>query len=162
MKSAFFTLLLVFFTFFLFGQKYIQVETRNRYKVKRFTIGQTLTFKLKGENETWRTQEITSILPEQNIILMDNQIVRVEQIACFRRNRTFLQGAAKQLYKFAAAWLLYGSVDHLVAKTPFAKKDLYVPATAVATGLVLQQVFKYKYTRFGDRTRLRLLDLNFK
>jgi hypothetical protein len=162
MKSIFITLLFSFVTLFLFGQKYIQIETRNRYKVKRFAIGQTLTFKLKGKEEVWRTQEITDILPEQNIILMDNEIVEIEKIACLRKNRFFVHGAAKQLYKFAAAWLLYGSIDHLVAKTPFTKKDLIVPITSATTGFVLQQAFKYKYTRFGSRIRLRLIDLNFK
>lgn len=162
MKSKFLTLLFLFFTLFLFGQKYIQVETRHRYKVKRFTIGQTLTFKLKGKDEVWRTQEITNILPEQNIILMDNEMVEVEKIAYFRRNRTFCQAAAKQLYKFAGVWLLYSAGDHLVAKTPFTKKDLTVPAVSTGMAFVLQKVFKYKYTRFGERKRLRLLDLSFK
>jgi hypothetical protein len=162
MKSIFCTFLFLCCTFFLLGQKYVQVETQNRYKVKRFTIGETLTFKLKGKEEVWRTQEITDILPEQNIILMDNQIVELEKIACFRRNRSFIQGTARQLYKFAAGWLLYSTVDHIVTKTPFTKKDLNVPTVSTATGFVLQNTFKYKYTRFGNRKRLRLIDLNFK
>ena len=147
---------------FLFGQKYIQIETANRYKVKRFTIGETLTFKLKGKGEVWRTQDITQILPEQSIILMDGEMVKIENIACFRRERSFFQAAARQLYKFGAAWLLYSAGDHLVSKTPFTKKDLRVPGVSVATGFVMQKAFKYKYTRFGNRKRLRLIDLNFK
>ena len=162
MKSILCCFLFSCCSLFLFGQKYIQIETRNRYKVKRFTIGETLTFKMKGKDEVWRTQEITNILPEQNIILMDNQMVKTENIACFRRNRTFFQAAARQLYRFGAVWLLYSAGDHLVSKTPFTKKDLNVPIVAVATGLVFQTVFKYKKTRFGNRKRLRLIDLNFK
>ena len=162
MKSILYCILFSCCSLFLFGQKYIQIETRNRYKVKRFTVGETLTFKLEGKDEVWRTQEITNILPEQNIILMDNQMVKIENIACFRRERSFFQGVARQLYKFGAAWLLYSAGDHLVAKTPFTKKDLNVPATSLATGFILQKSLKYKYTRFGNRKRLRLIDLNFK
>lgn len=162
MKSIICCFLFSFCSLFLFGQKYIQIETRNRYKVKRFTIGETLTFKLEGKDEVWRTQEITNILPEQNIILMDNKMVRIENIACFRRNRTFFQAAARQLYKFGAGWLLYTAGDHLVFKTKWSKKDLNVPVASVATGFILQKAFKYKYTRFGNRKRLRLIDLNFK
>jgi hypothetical protein len=147
---------------FCFGQKYVQVETVNRLKVKRFTIGTELTFQLKGKDQPWYTRTITGIVPEQNIILFDNEMVKIQNIQFFRFQRVFLQGFAKQLYRFGVAWVAYGAIADVFDQYTLKKSDGYVAATAIASGFLLQKGFKYKYTRFGRRKRLRLIDLSFK
>ncbi len=147
---------------FCFGQKYVQIETVNRLKVKRFTIGTEMTFQLKGKDQPWYTRTITGIIPEQNIILFDNEMVKMEDIKSFRFPRVFLQGFAKQLYRFGVAWVAYGAVGDLFNQYTLKKSDGYVAATAIASGFLIQKGLKYKYIHFGRRKRLRLMDLSFK
>jgi hypothetical protein len=161
MKKKLLFIIFLLSAIFSFAQKYIQVETVNRLKVKRYTIGESMTFRLKGKTE-WYTRDVTNIIPEQNIILFDNMMIKTNEIEAFRFERSFIQGFAKQLYKFGGAWLLYASFDHLVARTDFVKSDFIVPATSVGLAFVLQKTFKHKYTHFGGRKRLRLIDLSFK
>jgi hypothetical protein len=162
MKEKILFLLFFLVNTFVFAQKYIQIERANIMKVKRIELGESVTFKLKGNDQMWQTKDLTDVIPEQNIALFDGQIVKLQEVAKIRSSRTFLPAIGKQMYRFGGLWLVYASLGDLLDKSEFKKIDIIVPATAFGLGFVFQKGCKYKYSRFGKNHRLRAIDLGFK
>ena len=159
------------FFFFLFitpsltAQQFLQLEKVNSLKVKRFYIGDELTFQLEDEygNKYWRTEVIERILVEEGILIFPKGKVNLKDILAIRtyNSRQFGNKAALSLYTFGAGWILYSLIDAAFGGT-LTWSVAIVSGTAFATGFIIKQIFKQRTFKMGKKRRLRVLDLTFK
>ncbi len=165
--------LLLFFLIptFLTAQKFVQLEKRGKAKTQKFEIGDELVYKLHND-EDWYKATINEIKPEEGIILFENRLVKVQDIAAlkFYNNKGWSKTIGNQLFTFAGAWVLFGLVDRaeITDDIGFNQQDpgraswnlILIPAgAAVLTGVLLKQLFKQHKKKIGKKYRLRLLDL---
>src|SRR5690349_8115112 len=71
----------------LHAQKMLLIERANRAKTTRLYIGESLRFRMKGEENYWYHRTITDILPESRTLLLDNFVVKVDSIAMIKVGR---------------------------------------------------------------------------
>ena len=169
------TLLLLAFSFVAlsgFGQKYLQLERLHSAKTRKYQPGDEITFQLN--NGLWYTRVIDDISYEKQFVLFANGHVAVDSITAFRsfNSGRWSKSIGNQLFNFAAAWVLFSIVDQAVGDDPFQdipKSAVMVPATSVATGILIKKMFKHrtfriKRDRAGEvkKWRLRTLDLSVK
>ena len=143
------------------AQRYLQMERRGSYKVKRYSPGDEVTFRLRGA-PTWYSEEIREILIDDNLILFANRAVPVEDISHFRRfgGRRWSIPVWRQLYIFGVVWFVFSLGDALIGGTLDAF-DFIVPGAAGALGFLIQKIFRRRTYKMSDKRRLRLLDLSF-
>lgn len=158
---------------FLFGQKVVQLEKRGNPKTQKFTIGDELTYKLSGDDE-WYEAAIVDVKPEIGIILFENRLVKVQDIVAlkFTNSRNWSRKLSNQLYVFAGGWLFFGLIDRSQiaddiiinqnqTNTRASWKLILIPAgVAVASAIIVRQLFKKRVKKMKSKYRLRLLDLN--
>lgn len=151
---------LLFFLAFsnvLSAQKILQLERFGSAKVKKFYIGDELTYRVKGD-KTWYTGTIQNLIIEENIILFENRFIKLENITILRERQGWSQKLGNQLYFFALSWLGFSSAGTLVG-WEFRWDTVIIAGSAVATGWLIKKIFKYKKYKIGKKRRLRLLDL---
>jgi len=144
----------------LFGQKFVQMEKYGTLKVKRYYIGETLTFRLEGD-KYWYTDVITDILPDDGLIVFANRAVKVKDITFLKsfHNAAWSKGLAMKLYIFAGSWLVF-NFGGLPLGWTLSALTWQVPVVAVATGFIIRILFKSRKYKIGKRRWLRLLDLS--
>ena len=150
------------------GQLFLQMERTGTLKVKRYQIGDEVCFKLKGENQDFRTEYIEDILPEQDIIIFSNGMVRRTEIAFIRsfHPRKWSKPLGQQLMIFGVGWGLFSlgaKAAFLLGATstvsPLTLGTAAIVGTAIGIGWIIQKAFRQKTYRFGKKRRLRILDL---
>ncbi len=158
---------------FLFGQKVVQLEKRGNPKTQKFTIGDELTYKVSGDDE-WYKSGIVDVKPEVSIILFENRLVKVQDIVAlkFTNNQNWSRKVSNQLYVFSGGWIFFGLIDRSQivddiiinqnqTNTRASWKLILIPAgVAVATAIVVRQLFKKNVKKMKRKYRLRLLDLD--
>jgi hypothetical protein len=158
---------------FLFGQKVVQLEKRGNPKTQKFTIGDELTYKLSGDDE-WYEASIVDIKPEIGLILFENRLVKVQDIVALRftNSRNWSKKLSNQLYVFAGGWLFFGLIDRAQIvddiiinqnqpNTRASWKLILIPVgVAVASAILVRQLFKQRVKKMKHKYRLRLLDLD--
>ncbi len=156
---------LLFFLFItttpLIGQKFVQIEKYGSAKVKKYYIGDQLTFRIKAFGKAWLTETIEDIYLADNMILFNNRIVKLQDITAIRSyKRSQWSGPlAKKLYVFGLAWGGFSLLGTL-AGVPLTWTAAIVPGTAFATGFLLQKIFKHKTYKLGKRRWLRILNMD--
>jgi len=146
------------FSNFLFGQKFLQIEKYGSLKVKKFYIGDDLNYRLKGD-KTWYTGTIQDLLVDDNIILFGNRYVKMEDIRTIRKRLRWSRNVGNQLYLFAGSWLFFSGSAALVGWWELRWDTAIVAGSALVTGFILKNAFKYKKYKIGKRRRLRMLDI---
>jgi len=146
------------FSNILFGQKFLQIEKYGSAKVKKYYIGENLSYQLK-EDKTWYSGTIQDLIIDDNIILLENKYIRMEDIRTIRQGRRWSQQIGKQLYYFAGSWLVFSGLGTLVG-WELRADTVIIPASAVVSGWLIRKIFKYKKYKLGKRRRLRMLDIS--
>lgn len=155
----------------LMAQKVVQLEKRGNPETQKFKIGDELIYTLK-DDETWYTATINDILPEENIILFENRLVKVADITAlkFYNNRNWSKNIGNSLFTFSGGWVLFGLIDRaeIADRVGLNQQDpgrapwdlILIPAgVAIVTGILIKQIFKQHVKKMGKKHRLRLLDL---
>ena len=161
-----------FLFFFLFvsflipsgtAQKFLQIEKVNSLKVRKFYIGDEITFQVEDFPDYWRTEIIDNILVEEEVLLFSQGMVNVGDIKAIRTydTRPLANRASIGLYSFGAGWVFFSLADALLGGA-LTWSVAIVSGTAFATGFIFKQIFKHRTHKIGKRKRLRLLDLTFK
>lgn len=158
-----FALFCTLFSTQIFAQKVIQIERYGRAKTEKIFIGQGFEYRLKGE-ESWRYAVVEDINIEQNLIVLADRYLDPEKIDAFRYYRSYSQKLGFQVMTFGVAWSGYALIGTALDGNPDTKyrlSDGIVTASAIATGIGLAKLLKYKKIKFGKRKRLRLIDITF-
>lgn len=141
-----------------YAQKMLLLERANRAKTTRLYVGQTLRYRLGGE-EFWYTHTITDVLPASQSVMLDNQLIRLADIDRIRRRRAPLSqliGAASLTF---GATLAIANTVSLLRDNPDDHGTLYATSGASATlGLYLLSARKLK---MGKKFRLRAVEISF-
>lgn len=141
----------------LAAQKFLQMERVGKVKVKKYYIGDDLTYRI-NDDDTWYSGTIQDLKVDEGIILFENRFVRIEDIRVIRKRRTWSRAVGRNMYNFAAGWLLFSAGGTLVG-WDFEWDSVLIPAAAASTGFLIQKLFKYKRYKIGKKRRLRMLDL---
>jgi len=133
------------------AQKILQLEKTNSLKVKKYYIGDVLTFQLKEEGKTWFTEAIEDIL------------VKVEDITAIRsfRVQRWSKPLAKSLNLFGLSWGVLSLLSPL-AGTPLTWAALVVPLASFAVSGIVRVLFRYRTYKIGKKRRMRLLNMDRK
>lgn len=143
------------------SQLFLQMEKASNAKTKKFRIGDEVTYRLLGE-EDWRTAEIVQIVPSDTLVVFNHQYTKIQQIDAFRSYdpQRWSKPLGNNLYLFGAAWSGYSLIASLVDESdPYSWGDFAVTGSAIATGFLVQQLFKHRTYRFNGKRRLRIIDL---
>ena len=143
------------------AQKVLQLEKINSLKVKKYYIGDVLTFQLKGEGNTWFTEAIEDIYQEKGMVLFAHRAVDVEDITAIRSFRVRYQSKPfiKSLNVFGLSWGVLSLLSPL-AGTPLTWAAAIVPAASFALGGIIRILFRHRTYKIGKKRRMRLLDMD--
>lgn len=165
-QSYFWPMRFLYLFFLLFsitasGQKMLLLERAYRAKTTKMYVGQTLQFRLNGAEDYWYERTITDILPESNLLLLDNFPVKLDSIAQIKVHR-------RPIWRISGASLVsLGGTLALAATTGrvlYNDKNLDLPklyaisAASLGTGFFLLSKRKLK---LGKKHRLRIVEIKF-
>ncbi len=161
MKYLLFTLFLLFGTFSTSAQKFIQMEKYGSPKVKKYFIGEEITYKLKEFPDDWTTSIIEDIVMEENLVVFNNRTIKLDEITTIRsfKPARWSVPISKNLYRFGLSWGFFSLLGPLVG-FPITWAALIVPATAYTTGFLIKNLFRHRTYRLGKRRWLRMLDMS--
>ncbi|MFK7809722.1 MAG: hypothetical protein AB8F74_18090 [Saprospiraceae bacterium] len=143
------------------AQKFIQMEKYGSAKVKKYYIGDELTYKLKEFPDTWTTSVIEDIVMEENLVIFSNRTVNLKELISIRSFEPARWSApiAKNLYRFGLSWGVLSLLAPL-AGTPLTWAAAIVPAVAFVTGFLLKKIFRHRTYKLGKKRWLRMLNMN--
>lgn len=145
------------------AQKVLQIERYGSLKTRKFHIGDELTFSLRAEPKQFYTRTIQDLFPEVGTIQFLGGAVQAEDIAAIRLtgSNRWAKGLAYSLWTFTGVWVLYSILDTLINSRAPTRFQYIVGGTTAGLGAILGWLVPETVIRFGDRRRLRILDLTF-
>lgn len=146
------------------SQKVLQIERYGKARTTKLFIGDPVYYRVKGD-EVWHSGYIDDLLIERNVIALEDRYVNLGDIEAFRYYQPWAKAAGISLYTFGAAWsgfALIGTLTDNDPSTNYRTSDAVVSAVSVGLGFAVERLFYRKKIRFGERKRLRMLDLSFK
>jgi len=143
------------------AQKILQLEKIGSLKVKKYYVGDVLTFQLKGEGKTWFTEAIEDIYQEKGLVLFAHRVVNVEDITAIRsfRVQRWSRPLARNLSLFGVSWGVLSLLSPL-AGVPLTWAAAIVPAASFAVAGIIRVFFRYRTYKIGKKRRMRLLDMD--
>lgn len=144
----------------LSGQKMLLLERANRARTTKIYIGEPLHYRVAGVENYWYQRTITDMLPESNMLLLDNFQVKLGDISELKVRRAPLwRITGSTLFAFGATLTLATTVAALYRDKDTNYGALY--ATAAGT-LGIGYLLNTKRTlKLGEKHRLRLIEIKF-
>ena len=143
-----------------YAQKMLLIERANRVKTTKLFVGDELHFRLAGDEDYWYKRTITDILPESNLLLLDNFPVKLDSIVAIKVHR-------RPIWRILGATAITFGASLAVATTAgaiYKDKDvqygkLYAASAGSAgVGFLLN---KKRKLQPGKKHRLRIIEINF-
>lgn len=143
-----------------YAQKMLLIERANRVKTTKLFVGDELHFRLAGDEDYWYKRTITDILPESNLLLLDNFPVKLDSIVAIKVHR-------RPIWRILGATAITFGASLAVATTAgaiYKDKDvqygkLYAASAGSAgVGFLLN---KKRKLQLGKKHRLRIIEINF-
>lgn len=144
----------------LSGQKMLLLERANRAKTTKLYVGETLTYALAGDEKYWYERTITDLLPESNLLLLDNFPVKLTDIAAIRvRRRPVMRLIGSTVFTFGASLVLATTIAALY-RDQQTRYGLYYAtgAGSMAAGYVMNT---RRVLKMGEKHRLRIIEIRF-
>jgi hypothetical protein len=139
----------------VFSQKMLLLEKSTRTKSERIYLGQSFHFKLKNQSG-WYERTITDILPNEKMILLDLEPVKIDDILAISRPRSgFVRALGQSLTIFPATILLMWTVSAASRDKP-SSIWLGIAATSFVSGRIM---LRKKKLKMGKKWRLRALEI---
>jgi len=145
------------------AQKVLQIEKFGDPKTEKINIGSFLTYQIKND-DIWSQGYIRDLRISQNVIEFDDRFVNINDITAFQYQRKWPKQVGTQLALFGVAWSAYALIGTLTDNNPdtnYRWSDAILTGASAGIGLTLPLVFKKKTIRFGERRRLRMVDITF-
>lgn len=142
------------------AQVFLQLERINSVKTVKLQTGESIKFKLKEYPDTWRTETLQNILPEENNVVLGGNIYRMEEFHMFKRPRKkFARSLGTQLQYFGFAWSGFGVIAAAADGFDIGTNEIVVGLFAVGIGTLLRSLPKFKKFKIGKNARVRIVDL---
>ncbi len=144
----------------LYGQKILLLERANRARTTKLYVGETLRYRLAGDENYWYERTITELLPESNLLLLDNFPVKLTDIAAIRvRRRPIVRLLGATVFTFGASLIVATTVAALYRDQNTRYGLLYGTGAAslgLGYGASTSRVLK-----MGQKHRLRIIEIKF-
>jgi len=143
------------------AQRFIQLEKVNSLKVRKYYIGDELTFRLKNDEKYWYTEAIEDILVDKNLLLLNKRVISLDSVDAIRsfHPQSWSKPVSRSLYVFGAAWGVL-TVATLPTGREAKVSDAIIGGSAIGLGYLIDILFRKKTWYLGKRRRLRALDIN--
>ena len=143
------------------AQKFLQMEKIGSLKVKKYYVGDVLTFQLRGEGDYWFTEAIEDILQAEGLVLFAHRVVKVEDIVAIRtyKMKRWSVPLSKNLVRFGVSWGVLSLLGTL-GGVSLTWAAAIVPAGAFVIAGIIRVAFKKRTYKIGKKRRLRLLDMD--
>ncbi|NRB61664.1 MAG: hypothetical protein HRU40_01295 [Saprospiraceae bacterium] len=159
----------LFTIFFLFphavsAQKFLQIERKGSARTKKIPLNTELTYRILGD-DYWYTNTTRDYLTDVDLIAFEDRFVNINDIRSFKNERNWPTVAKTQTRNFGLAWsalALIGTLTDNDPETQYEWSDAIITAGCFGLSFTFEPLFKNKITKFGDKKRLRLVDLRFK
>lgn len=145
------------------AQEILLLETAGKVVPQKIFLGQTLNYKIKGE-DIWRMDVLDEITAEENLVLLGRNYIKIDNIEKLRFERGWVKAAGTSLMIFGTAWSAFGIVGYATDGDPTTKyqaSDAIFSASTIATGFLFKKLFKYRIVKQGKKHKLRTINLNF-
>ena len=156
------------FPIFLDGQVFFQLERANTTKVKRYSIGDVITFRTDEYNEHWLTGKIVNILPDDNALVFYDKIMYLDEMTHFRYQRDWARITGNTLMRFGVAWLSFAGIieglrrlDAIETQYEFGTDTAIIGLSALTTGFLTKKLWQTAMVKLNNRNRVRILDIQF-
>ena len=164
--KKYFTILVIILVVCLCGkegiaQKFIRLDKINTAVTKKFYIGQNLHFTTKEYPDVWRVGTISNLDFDTQSIVFHNDLLVIRQIGKIRTFKPWAHSLGINLYRFSAAWFVFGGVIHATTDFKVDYKTAVIGSSALALGLILDKLLYKKTHKLSSRWKLRVLDTNF-
>lgn len=143
-----------------FGQKMLLLERANRARTTKMYIGDPLHYRIAGKENYWYERTITDMLPESNMLLLDNFPVKLGEISQIKvRRKPIIRITGGALFAFGATLSLATTVAALYRDKETNYGALYATA---AGSLGIGYLLNTKRTlKLGEKHRLRVIEIKF-
>ncbi len=157
----FYVFVLSLFSFSAFSQKILLLERANRAQTTKMFVGERLHFRLAGEEDYWYDRTITDILPESNVLLLDNFPVKLKDIANLRvRRKPLSRITGNLLFTFGATLALATTVGRFA----YNDRDLQLGKLYTASAITLGTGYflsSRRTLKMDEKFRLRIVEIKF-
>lgn len=145
------------------AQKVLQIEKYGRSKTTKFFIGDEVTFSLKDHPRQYYTRDILELYPEAGTIQFAGGAIALDQIAAIRFNGSnkWAKNLSNILLVFSGVWTVYTLLDVLINSRRPTNFQYQVGGASLGLTAVFRWLIPEKVVHFGERNRLRILDLTF-
>ena len=156
--------LLIFFVFNnsieLCSQIYLQIETKNNPKTSKLYQGMLIEYARKDYPKIWRKSEIMGIIPETDLLLMEDNYIKPSDIVALRYDRPVVSGIGKKMMQASAVWFVYGGLATLgIDDYTISTREIVYGVSAASIGYLLRKIFGKRKMKIGNRRRLRIVDI---
>lgn len=150
------------------AQIFFQFEQSGTLDVKRWTVGEKVMFRQRQFGDEWIFDRIIQIIPEDNALLFNDQIVHLDEITHIQYPRPVPNIIGKSLTVFGASWLVLGGTLHgltelglLESGFQFGQDTALIGVSTVATGFLMQKLWSKAIKKMNANKRVRIVDLRF-
>ena len=161
-------LVLIWFSFPVYGQKVLQIEKFGKAKTQKMFVGETIFIQTKN-NPDWFVGVIDDLRPDAQAIVFYDRIVPLKDITALKfRKKSVMNGIGRT---FQWSWIIpvgYQGVFDLVNQTSGEELAEGWKGTGIIAGSSfllgsLMRLIPPKKLKFGEgaKRRLRVLDLTF-
>ncbi len=143
-----------------FAQKMLLLERANHARTTKLYVGQTLNYSLAGDEKYWYERTITDLLPESNMLLLDNFPVKLTDIAALRvRRNPVLRYVGTTIFAFGVS-LAVATAGAALFRDRETRYGL-LAGTAAASMAGGYAMNTKRVLQMGQKHRLRIIEINF-
>ncbi len=142
------------------AQVFLQIEKFNSLDLIRLGPGDKIQYKTNEYKDTWRSETIDQILPDEGTLVIDGYLYKIEDFYKVSVPHSYGKRALGPiLQSFGGGWLLFGGIGALFLNGDFTFWDAIIGTSAVGLGTLFKKVFKKRVFTMGQNSRLRIVDL---
>ncbi len=147
----------------LSAQQILLLERAGSAKPKKIFAGQSIDYRLQGE-EYWLTGEIEELREDRQLIVLEDRYIVLKEIESLRFYRPYARPIGIGLITFGVGWSAFGLIGYNTDNDPTTKYstgDAITSATAIGLGFLLPRLLGTKKVKLGGSRRLRIVDVTF-
>ncbi len=150
-----------FFSLGGIAQVYVQLEIFNDPKAIKYQVNDKITYRAKYDPGVWNKGRIKEILVDENTLVLNNEILKLEDVTDFMLYRNSVNYTARLLQAFGVSWLVQGSIAAAFGRNTTWSSVLTISSTSYVSGWLFRKLFYKIPVRLNDKNRLRIIDTRF-
>jgi hypothetical protein len=148
------------------AQVYFQFEQANSLKVKKYGIGDVLSYQTSKYPGVWQEGEIIDINVERQSVVFIDRVSYLNEMTYIKYNRPWAYGVGTSLFVFGTSWLVFGgaieglrSIGAIETNYTFGWDTAIIGGTAMASGYLTRALWGTAVKKLNEKKRVRIIDL---